>query len=387
MKKNPIISLFHPFTASAVGLLESHIVSSHSRPHFLALSILAHNGYDCRIEYFSDKWLPYNIDQNNINYCFHPIANRLHKDSRKWKKQWSIWAILAFILNTPSLTIINMSGHSSPFSMLLAKIILFKKKKYIAMLGGQHLTLDNSRIKYYKNASQILVHTNQQKKSMEKINQFSGCDIRVFPLGIDCTIYKPSKYKFQPNRVIAPKLLYVGRIVEWKQVHLAIEVLYKLKEYGFQDSTLTIIGPVSSYDYYNELLEIAQKKKLSESIKYEGFVAYDKLIPYYQAADMLLLPSDHETFGMVMIESMACGTPVAAIDCPGGPKEVIKPESNGILASKEHYSTAILQVFLSRDKLISMSQEAVETVISSYSIQTTFEVLKKSVDDCLFQIS
>lgn len=57
-----------------------------------------------------------------------------------------------------------MSGHSSPFSFELSKVIVEKGKKYIAMLGGQHYTdFDWSR-EYYKNAHHILVHTHMQKE-------------------------------------------------------------------------------------------------------------------------------------------------------------------------------------------------------------------------------
>ena len=66
---------------------------------------------------------------------------------------------------------------------------------------------------------------------------------------------------------------------------------------------------------------------------------------YYNNADVFLLPSDKETFGMVMIEAMACGTPVAGINCPGGPADVIENNKDGILCAVEEYSNRIVEYF------------------------------------------
>lgn len=372
------VSILHPFTPSAVGIPEDRIPLFHSRPHVLAMAKLAQDGYQCSMEYFSDKTVPYTTKGMGIAWRFHPVSMRWTSDHKKWKKQWSFWALWKYWRRTPDVTIINMSGHSSPFSMKLAKLILRRKKKYIAMFGGQHLTLDDSRVQYYRNAGHILVHTRQQRDALLQLEALKECDIRVFPLGVDCERYKP----VQGNSK-SPNLLFVGRIIEWKRVHLAIEALDALKKNGFPDAALRIVGPISSETYFQELQKIASDKGISESVSFEGFVAYDNLLPYYQEADIFLLPSDHETFGMVMIESMACGTPVAGIDCPGGPKEVIQHGVNGILASPESYAGEILEVFQNRGVLQRMQTAARETAVKAYSIDATYSVLKQSVEDCL----
>ena len=59
------------------------------------------------------------------------------------------------------------------------------------MLGGQHYS-DNERNRdYYKNAHHILVHTHFQKKEILQMDLFQGLDIRIFPLGVDCSIFTP----------------------------------------------------------------------------------------------------------------------------------------------------------------------------------------------------
>ena len=56
-----------------------------------------------------------------------------------------------------------MSGHSSEFSFILSKLILQNNKKYIAMLGGQHYTINDRNIQYFQCADHLLVHTKVKK--------------------------------------------------------------------------------------------------------------------------------------------------------------------------------------------------------------------------------
>lgn len=375
-----LVSIFHPFTGSAVGVPEARIPLFHSRPHVLAMEKLARDGFECRIDYISDRLLPYSVEKEQLRWKFHPVAKRWHSDSKKWKKQWSCWAALQYWLSTPEVTIINMSGHGSPFAFFLAKLIQQKKKAYITMIGGVHITLQEKQIAYYRNAAHILVHTERQKQELQGWEELTGCDIRVFPLGVDCEYFVPKK---KPEDSNFPTLLFVGRIAALKRIHLAIEALSALVVAGFDKASLHIVGPISSTEYYYQLIEIINAKGLEQQVTFEGFIEHDHLIQYYQSADLLLLPSEHESFGMVMVEAMACGVPVAAIANSGGPDEIIQNRVNGILTTVEAYPAEVVEVIKCNKSLLAMQRAARETAISRYSIDATYQVLKQSVMDCL----
>lgn len=373
------ITIFHPFTPKAAGVVEKSVATYHSQPHLKAMELFAaKNGYECRIEYFTPKRKQYSFNFNNIQYIFYPVNFKWNGDHKKWKKQFSENCLKEYSKNTPDVTIINMSGHSSPFSHTLAKTILLQKKQYIAMLGGQHYTDTAENREYYKHANHLLVHTYLQKRAMEQMDMFKNLDIRVFPLGVDCDVFKPIAKKNQ-----VPKLLYVGRIVAWKRIHLAIEAVSILKENGFPEASLKIIGPVSSQDYLNTLNTLVLKKGLEANVEFLGHKEHSELPTYFQEADLFVLPSDKETFGMVMIEAMACGTPVAGMDCPGGPADVITHLENGLLTTPENYSQTILEYFVNRERVIEIEKNAREKVLSEYSIQATFKVLEGSINSAL----
>lgn len=376
------VTILHPFTPKAAGVVEKSVPTYHSQPHVKAMSNLAkQKGYTCVMEYFTSKIIRYSTSDAVLKWDFFPVKLTLNGDHKKWKKQVSNSCLKQYEKETPDVSIINMSGHSSPFSYELSKIILKKGKKYIAMLGGQHYTDNAWSREYYKNANHILVHTNMQKKAMEEMEMFKNLDIRVFPLGVDCEIFKP-----EPRENTAsedPKLLYVGRIVEWKRVHLAIEALNALVQNGFPKATLKIIGPTSSEHYLMELKELVKKYNLSQNVLFLGHKEHADLPGYFQEADLFVLPSDKETFGMVMIESMSCGTPVAGINCPGGPADVIANNVDGLLSSPENYPNDILQLFKHKELLKEMKANARTKVLEKYSIEETTRVLFESVNSAL----
>ncbi|SRX55345.1 glycosyltransferase family 4 protein [Aequorivita sp. CIP111184] len=376
MKK---ISLLHPFTPKAAGVVEKSVSTYHSQPHLKAIEVfVAKTGLECSIEYFTPKCKHYSFTFNKIQYVFYPVDFKWNGDHKKWKKQVSKKCLKIYTANTPDVTIINMSGHSSPFSYELSKIILQNNKQYIAMLGGQHYTDTTRNRDYYRNANHILVHTHLQKMEMEKMEIFKGLDIRVFPLGVDCDYFNPLARKNS-----SPKLLYVGRIVEWKRIHLAIEAISTLKENGFPEASLKIIGPVSSQEYMHSLKKMVIDQGLQNNVEFLGHKEHAELPKYFQEADLFTLPSDKETFGMVMIEAMACGTPVAGMDCPGGPSDVITHLENGLLTTPEKYSQTILDYFKNQDRIATIEKNARKKVIDEYSIQATYKVLEESINAAL----
>ncbi len=377
------ISIFHPFTAKAAGAVEKSLAQYHSQPHLKAMQMYSERyGAACSMEYLTHKLGKFNFTFGDVDYKFYPVDIALNGDHKKWKKQTSKSCAKQYQKATPDITIINMSGHSSKFSHSLAKIITENKKAYIAMLGGQHYSDSLENREYYKNANHLLVHTHLQKSAMEKMALFKNLDIRVFPLGVDCDVFKPSD-----SNNTKPNLLYVGRIIEWKRIHLAIEAVEYLVKNGFKDATLNIIGPVVSQNYFNALKAMILEKELSNNVNFLGHVNHADLPKHFQNANLFTLPSDKETFGMVMIEAMACGTPVAGIDCPGGPKDVITNGYDGLLSSPEDYSDVILEYFQNKDFRSQLEVNAIKKATSEFSIEATYKVLEKSIQSCITSLN
>ncbi len=370
------ITLLHPFSAKAIGLSEQDIFYSHSKPHEKALFKLQEEGYEVYIDYFTGCFFPFKKIINGMAKRFWPITKPLVKKRHGWRKQHSLFHYWNSFFDSPDLTIINMSGHGSPYCFKLAKMLVKKSKPYIAMIGGIHVSDDLQAKEYYQNAHHIIVHTELQKKQLLQRTVFKNLNIQVMPLGIDTSVFTP---KEKTSNTI--ELLFVGRISRLKQIDLCLETAALLIEAQSKKVALTIVGPISDELYFSELKALAVQLQITEQVNFVGSVEQSQLVPYYQKAHLLLLPSAHESFGMVMVEAMACGTPVAALKGSGGPDEVVENGLNGILATKENYAKKVLDFVQSETLAFSLSKSARLLVEQKWSLTQTEAALRASINE------
>ncbi len=368
------IQFLHPFSAKAIGLSEKDLFFSHSKPHEKAMLKLQEEGYEVAIEYFTSGVFPFTKKINGIKKRFWPITKPFINKRHHWRKQHSLFHYWSSFFNTPDVTIINMSGHGSPYCFKLAKMLVKKRKPYLTMIGGIHISEDFAAKEYYQNAHHIIVHTEVQKKQLLQKETFKTLNIQVMPLGIDTSLFIPKE--MDQERF---ELLFVGRISPLKQIELCLETLaYLLKNHKKQVS-LSIIGPISDETYFLELKRLVKQLQIVEQVKFLGSVEHKQLVPFYQKANLLLLPSAHESFGIVMVEAMACGTPVVALSGSGGPDEIIENGLNGILATKETYASRILEFMDNKEMQGSLQKNARLSVENKWSLQQTEDALRTSI--------
>ena len=110
-----------------------------------------------------------------------------------------------------------------------------------------------------------------------------------------------------------------------KRIDLVVESFYELLQSG-EKAKLTIVGdgPLKSL-----LIDQIQKLNLSDSIELKGYLSQQCMVKELHKNDFLVLGSEIETFGVVLIEAQACGLPVVATDC-GGPSDIVSSDT-GIL--------------------------------------------------------
>jgi glycosyltransferase involved in cell wall biosynthesis len=121
-------------------------------------------------------------------------------------------------------------------------------------------------------------------------------------------------------------ILFVGRIEEIKRVDRAIEAMAHLRS----EEKVFRLFLAGDGTCRNKLEEYAHQQGLGDVITFFGDVAHDELPPYYNMADLLVLPSEMEGVPMVILESLACGTPVVATNV-GGIADIVKNGENGFV--------------------------------------------------------
>lgn len=127
-----------------------------------------------------------------------------------------------------------------------------------------------------------------------------------------------------------PLLLFVGRIQPLKGVDVAVRALAALDR---SDATLLIVGGASGADGDDEvamLHALVTELGLNERVRYVDPQPHYLLATYYRAADVVLVPSRSESFGLVALEAAACGTPVVAA-AVGGLRTLVDHGHSGFL--------------------------------------------------------
>jgi len=138
--------------------------------------------------------------------------------------------------------------------------------------------------------------------------------IRIIPCGVDIELFRPIPKQRARARLgldSGPIILFVGRLEPLKGLDILIDAMSILARKG-QEAILLIAGGNLDGDVARQLRNCVNDLSLDSRVRFLGPIDQKDLPYYYSAADVCAMPSFYESFGMVAIEAMACGTPVVA---------------------------------------------------------------------------
>ncbi|MDA8278266.1 MAG: glycosyltransferase [Actinomycetota bacterium] len=190
----------------------------------------------------------------------------------------------------------------------------------------------------------ILASCHQEASDIYEALGVEKSRIKVLPLGVDDAIFAPGSREMARVATDLPIqaniMLYVGRIQPLKGLSLAFE---SFRELAKNDPSLhlVVVGGPSGHLGHSELekcVKVAMESGISERVILRDAVPQYELASYYRAADVLVVPSRTESFGLVALEAMSCGTPVVA-SCVGGLKSLVVDGVTGILVAERHPSS------------------------------------------------
>ena len=165
-------------------------------------------------------------------------------------------------------------------------------------------------------------------QAMRQIGMLAS-SLHTMPNGVDLNLFRiqpQTSARAELGWPEGPTLLSVGNLVENKGHHIAIEALTQLPEFR-----LVIAGEGPER---RALESLASQVNVSSRLQFLGRVDQSHLVRCYSAADMLLLPSSREGWPNVLLESMACGTPVVATNVGGIPEIVTSPAVGRLIQTR-----------------------------------------------------
>jgi D-inositol-3-phosphate glycosyltransferase len=193
-------------------------------------------------------------------------------------------------------------------------------------------------------AHSVVATSPQELEDLETLVSRLG-NIDVIPCGTDVSTFRPiSKVEARKQLGISSKekvVLYVGRFDKRKGIETLVRATSELRaqleqgeEINPHNLKLLVVGGSDPQEAdgaeRRRIEDLVTELDLTTNTEFVGMVGHDRLALYYTAADVCVIPSHYEPFGLVAIEAMACGTPVVA-SAVGGLKFTVISEETGLL--------------------------------------------------------
>ncbi len=181
----------------------------------------------------------------------------------------------------------------------------------------------------------ILITSAREKDNLLRCTSARAEAVAVVPCGVNLDLFQPVPKPEARRRIDAdmeaPLLLFVGRIAPEKGLDRLIGALARLRHH--RELRAIIVGGEGHRDPGLRQVEaLARRMGVAGRIRFIGRVEQPELASFYSAADLLVLPSAYESFGMVALEALACGTPVVATPV-GAMEELLRDGGSGRIAT------------------------------------------------------
>lgn len=187
-----------------------------------------------------------------------------------------------------------------------------------------------SESRLLQESDKVVAATQAELAQIRWLYRIDTDNVAIIPPGVDTTRFYPiPKDEAKEFIGIHPQgrmLLYVGRIEPLKGIDTLFQSVAFLKQHGVMDQDpfyLAIIGgdpdanPDEISSEMERLLQMRMDLGIEDLVAFLGKRDQDTLQYYYSAAEAVIVPSHYESFGLVALEAMACGTPVVASETGG----------------------------------------------------------------------
>jgi len=217
-----------------------------------------------------------------------------------------------------------------------------------------------------KNCHRIVAATEKEKEELILRYGASPETISVVPCGVNLELFQPmdketakQRLGFDDDKII----LFVGRIEPLKGIERLLRAMSRLQ--NRHRLRLVIIGGDDHSQYEMERLQ-----RLSRALHIQDSVTF------YSAADACVVPSYYESFGLVALESLACGTPVVAANV-GGIKSIIQQGETGyvVIDNTPRYLADKIALLLSKPSSNAKSALSIRTSVAQFSWSNIAEAI------------
>lgn len=237
-------------------------------------------------------------------------------------------------------------------------------------------------------ADRIIATTHEERTQMIRHCGALPHRVKVIPCGVDLQRFLPLNSQLARARlglrVDQPVLLFVGRLDPFKGPDVFLQAAAMMRK----KAQLVVVGGKTTGDpELEKLRQLARQSGLSGRVHFLGARPQQELPLLYSAADVTVIPSYHESFGMAAVESLACGTPVVATRA-GGLMTIVRPEQTGYLVPRcPGFFAERLDSLLSSPDTLRLMRAAARPSILQYSWQSVARSMGEVYEDALDEMA
>jgi D-inositol-3-phosphate glycosyltransferase len=183
-----------------------------------------------------------------------------------------------------------------------------------------------------QSADRVICASQDEKEMLIRLYGVPADNIELVPCGVDLEEFRPLDKAEVRRRLGFPEepiVLFVGRIEPLKGIDILVRAVAQVSE-DIRFCLVVVGGDASAEAEKTELRRLARKLGISRRVAFLDAVDHSLLPLYYNAADVCVVPSYYESFGLVALEAMACGTPVVASRV-GGLQGTVRDSETGFL--------------------------------------------------------
>ena len=347
-------------------------------PNYVLARLNRERGWDCSVHYFAREREQKLRTVNDLQYVFHPVsfpglpatlklAGELRMPFYRHQLQISLSFFRYLSTNYPDLVVFNVSSGVTTYiaAMLLRKDGI----PYIAHLHGGSYGRSALRARFFNKAEAVIVTSETERTLIRENFSIPHEKIYCIPVGVDTVRFRPTipiETRFDPTR-----LLFVGRIVSYKGIMDVLQC-FRLAIEKTIDCYVDIVGPVGNQNHFRELQVFVATHNLGDRIKFHGALSSEALPDLYNKATLFVFPSRREGNPAVVMEAMACGTPVVSLETTPGANEVIISGKNGALTTVKNMPEVVTSLLQNKDEIKRLSAAARDRIEQSFSFESTY---------------
>ena len=264
-----------------------------------------HQGYGEKVSYITFPW-------SNERRKLRTVSEHLYAPLRLPLSRIDVFStLMAPIVNptwSPVVHIKTMHAFTEPAS--------------VAPLTRAYRLLSYPRT--VRAAEAIIVNSQSLRTEILRHLEVDPAKLRLIPEAVDHDLFKPgdagaARAQIKSYGVAKPFVLFVSSLWPYKNCDGLIRAFAHAKA-ALGDRQLVVIGPGRDEKYAASLPTLAAELGIADDVLFLGGMPLSETVAFYQAADVFAYPSFNETFGLPILEAMACGCPVVTSDTTAMPE-------------------------------------------------------------------